>query len=110
MYVSFELSMPGNNSWNGKWTGEGKLYARVFNVGTRKDAREKYEKLIGHHSYSFGDGWRASITVRECTSTAARKLKKDSVGFCGYDWMIASLRQWGKILAEPPQSAKEVKP
>lgn len=99
MHVSFELSMPGNNAWNGKWTGEGKLYARVVNVGTSKAAREKYEKLIGHHSYSFGDGWRAAITVRECTSTAARKLRKDSLGFCGYDWMIESLRSHGEIRA-----------
>jgi hypothetical protein len=109
MYVSFELSMPGNNAWNGKWTGEGKLYVRVINVGTRKDAREKYEKLIGHHSYSFGDGWRAAITVRECTSAAARKLKKDSLGFCGYDWMIDSLRQWGRILSDPPDSTAKVR-
>jgi hypothetical protein len=104
MLVSFELSMPSNNSWNGRWTGEGRLYARVVNVGASKKAREKYEKLIGYHTYSFGDGWRAAITVREVTSGAARKLRKDSQGFCGYDWMIASLRQWGKILAEPPSS------
>jgi hypothetical protein len=102
MLVSFELSMPGNNSWNGRWSGEGRLYARVVNVGSSKKAREKYEKLIGHHSYNFGDGWRASVTVREVTSSAARKLRKDTAGFCGYDWMIHSLRDWGEILAEPP--------
>jgi len=98
MYVSFELSMLDNNSWDGKWTGDGKLYARVMNVGTSKAARAKWEKLIGQHSFSFRDGWRAQITVRECTGAAARKLRKDSLGFCGYDWMIASLRLWGRIL------------
>jgi hypothetical protein len=99
MYVLFELSMPGNNSWNGKWTGEGNLYARVINVGASQKAREKYEKLIGYHTYSFGDGWRAAVTVREVTSAAKRKLLKESKGFCGYDWMIESLRQHGEIRA-----------
>jgi len=108
MLVLFELSMPGNNSWNGKWSGDEHLYARVVNVGTSKKAREKYEKLIGHHGYSFGDGWRAMITIREVTSSAARKIRKDSSGFCGYDWMISSLRQWGGIFAamDPIQEAK----
>jgi hypothetical protein len=97
MIISFELSMPSNNSWNNRWSGEGRLYARVVNVGTSKSAREKYEKLIGYHSYSFGDGWRAAITVREVTGSAARKIRKDSLGFCGYDWMIDSIRAHGKI-------------
>jgi hypothetical protein len=107
MLVSFELSMPSNNSWNGRWTGESSVYARVINVGTSKTARAKWEKLIGYHTYSFGDGWRAAITVKECTSSVAHKLRKQSNGFCGYDWMIASLQQWGRILAEPPKTVLE---
>jgi hypothetical protein len=99
MLVSFELSMPGNNSWNGKWSGEGRLYCRIKNVGTTKGARAKWEKLIGHHHYRWSDGWAAMITVREVTSSAARKLRKDSKGFCGYEWMIDSLARYGKILA-----------
>lgn len=107
MLISFELSMPSNNSWNGCWTGENNLYALVRNVGTIKGAREKWEKLIGRHTYSFGDGWVACVTVRECTSSAAIKLRKDSKGFCGYEWMIDSLARWGRILADPPKTVLE---
>lgn len=98
MLVSFELSMPGSPSWNGKWSGEGRLYCRVRNVGVSKKAREKWEKLIGNHSYRWDDGWCARITVREVTSSAARKLRKDSVGFSGYDWMIDALARYGRIV------------
>ena len=104
MLVSFELTMPSNNSWNGRWTGESKLYVRVRNAGTAKLAREKWEKLIGRYSYNFGDGWVACVTVREVTSTAAAKLRKDSAGFCGYEWMIDSIARHGKILADEPSS------
>lgn len=99
MLVSFELSMPMNNSWNGKWSGEGRCYVRVRNVGTSKKAREKWEKLIGHHSHRWDDGWTACVTVREVTSTAASKLRKQSVGFYGYDWMIDSITRCGEIRA-----------
>jgi hypothetical protein len=35
---------------------------------------------------------------------------KDSAGFCGYDWMIDAIRQWGRILADPPsESMTEVR-
>lgn len=100
MLVSFELSMPGSPSWNGRWSGEEQLHARVKNVGTSKKAREKWEKLIGNHTYRWSDGWCACVTVREVTSSAARKIRKDSVGFAGYDWMIVSLGVYGKILAD----------
>jgi hypothetical protein len=98
MLVSFELSMPSNNSWNGKWSGDKRLYARVRNVGTSKTARAKWEKLIGQHTHSFGDGWVACVTVREVTTSAARKLRKDSQGFCGYEWMIDAIARYGRIL------------
>lgn len=98
MLVSFELSMPGSPSWNGKWPGEGRLYARIKNVGTSKKARAKWEKLIGRHSYRWSDGWCACVTVREVTSAAARKLRKDSLGLQGYDWMIDALARYGRIL------------
>lgn len=98
MLVSFELSMPSSPSWNGRWSGEGRLYARVKNVGSSKKAREKWEKLIGNHSYHWKDGWAACVTVREVTSAAARKLRKDSLGFQGYDWMIDALGRYGRIV------------
>ena len=98
MHVVFELSMPNNNAWNNRWSGAGDLYARVLTVSDAKKTREKFEKLIGHHHYNFGDGWTACITVREVSGPAKRKLVKDSKGFYGYDWMIKSLRNHGKIL------------
>ncbi len=52
MHVAFELSMPGNNAWNGRWTGEGNLYVRVLTVSNAKTTRAKFEKLFGHHSYA----------------------------------------------------------
>lgn len=100
MLVSFELSMPGSPSWNGRWSGEGRLYALVKNVGASKKARAKWEKLIGNHTYRWSDGWCASITVREVTSSAARQLRKDSVGFAGYEWMVTALGRYGRILAD----------
>ena len=99
MYVSFELSMPSNNSWNGKWSGEDRRYVRVLNVGTSKKARAKWQQIIdtGYFSYAFGDGWRAAVSVREVSGTEVRKLRKISAGFCGYDWIIDSIRFDGDI-------------
>jgi hypothetical protein len=102
MLISFELSMPGANSWNGKWSGDGKCYAIV------RSYRKPMFKL-GYYSYSFGDGWRAAVTVRECSPAAARKLRKQSRGFCGYDWMVDRIVNYGKILNDA-QLAELLKP
>ena len=37
--VLFTLSMPGRNSWNGRWSGEGKKYNIVRKM-TAKEADE----------------------------------------------------------------------
>jgi hypothetical protein len=94
MLVCFELSMPGVASWNGRWSGEGCLYARVFDYRTKK-AIARAEAMIqkGYYHYAFGDGWRAAITVRAVDAKEARQIRKKSEGFCGYDWMIDSIRQ-----------------
>lgn len=100
MLVTFTLSMPGNNSWNGRWSGEGNKYVRVVNVGPSHKAAQKYTELVkkGYFSYAFGDGWRAAVTVGVTDKATARKLRKESKGFCGYDWMIDSIRDHGKIM------------
>ncbi len=92
MIISFELSMPGRNSWNGRWSGEESVYAIV------KSFRTLPKNLkLGYYSYDFGDGWRAGVTVREATSGTARMLRKKSRGFCGYEWMVDSILSDGAI-------------
>jgi len=58
----FELSMPSNDSWIAKWTGENNKYT-VAKTVTEKKAKE----LKDYYSYSFRDGWVAGITVRKAT-------------------------------------------
>ena len=100
MKLAFTLTMPSNNAWNGRWTGEGKLYVKVVDVGTSKKSAEKYAPLIGKSfSYNFRDGWRAAVSVRQVEGSEMRQLKRDSAGFCGYDWMVDSIRLYGEIRA-----------
>lgn len=110
MYLSFELSMPNNNSWNGRWSGEGKRYVIVKNF-RREPFLPNGKRLAGsYHYYNFGDGWGAAVTVRECTGPAARSLKKQSSGFCGYGWMVDEILTHGKILTLQERAALKSKP
>ncbi len=99
MMLSFTLSMPNNNSWNGRWSGESVLYAKVLNLGTSAKNTAKAQSILdkGHYSYNFGDGWRAGISVEKVTSQEAAKIRRKSSGFCGYDWMVISIRDHGEI-------------
>lgn len=101
--LCFQLSMPSNNSWNGKWTGDDVFYARTRTVTERKKADQIAEK--GYFSYNFGDGWRARVDVRKITAAQRKKIDKNTKGFCGYEWMIDSILKWGDIYAEPPAAA-----
>lgn len=98
-YICFTLSMPRNNSWNGKWTGDEKFYAR-----TRKFTDKAAAKILskGSYGYNFGDGWYANIDVKEVTGADKRKIDKKTSGFCGYEWMIDSIYYYGDIYAKPP--------
>ena len=95
MILSFTLSMPNNNAWNGRWSGENNLYAKVINFGRSKKALEILEKKYYH--YNFGDGWAAGVSVEEVDSKQANKIRKASQGFCGYDWMVESIKLNGEI-------------
>ena len=98
--LCFMLSMPSNNSWNGKWTGDGVFYAK-----TRMVSEQYKAKLIaatGYYSYNFGDGWRAVVEVKKITAAERKKIDKNTKGFCGYEWMIDSIIRWGDIYAKPP--------
>ena len=99
MLMSFTLSMPGVKSWNGRWSGEGRSYVRV------KSLRKPTFKP-GYYTYCFSDGWMAGVDVAEIDAVKARKLRKSSAGFCGYDWMINSLLEDGRIVT-PEQRRKE---
>jgi len=89
-----ELSMPNIGSWNGKWTGSERKHTVL--VGTGKG----YAKLIGDYYYDFGDGWGASVEIRK----AAPREKVTNM-FCGYEWMIDSIKQHGGI--RDPSKKKE---
>lgn len=94
MIFSFTLSMPGRNSWNGRWSGEDKLFVIV------KSFRKKPEKLKfteGLYTYNFGDGWHAGVEVKQITPAEAQKLRKKSNGFRGYEWMVNSIILDGEI-------------
>lgn len=93
--------MPNRGSWNGRWSGENNLYAVVKTFGRGKKASERCAKLIASGSwyYRWEDGWGASIKVRQVDATEARRIRKASRGFCGYEWMIESILKYDKILA-----------
>lgn len=101
MNVAFVLSMPGVASWNGHWSGEGKLYAVVRNYGASKKAAEKYSALARKsYHYRWDDGWCARVDVKVLASAAeARQMRKHTKGFCGYEWMIDSILDHGAIYA-----------
>lgn len=101
MLVAFELSMPQANSWNGKWSGEGRCYAIVKSyIGAKNEKRAAELCAKGYFHYSWEDGWGAAITVRAVDAAEARKLRSKSVGFAGYEWMVTSILNYGVILAD----------
>ena len=92
--LCFELSMPNVGSWNGKWTGSGKSYFRIRKVSTTKE-----KELDGKSFYyNFGDGWGANVLVKKIDAKEATRRRRISAGFCGYDWMIDEIIEYGRIL------------
>lgn len=107
MILLFLLTMPSRGSWNGGWSGAGNYYAIVRKTGNSKAGRERAAKVLAHGSYYYrwSDGWGANISVMEVTPQSARISSKKSKGFCGYDWMVDSIMERQKILAD-----HEIKP
>lgn len=95
-YALFALSMPNCPSWNGKWTGSGRLYAITKKAFVRGKAIYPNLKEESHY-YDFGDGWGASVKVTFVTLSEARKINKKTSGFCGYDWMVGEILSIGRI-------------
>ena len=99
MTLCFTLTMPRSGSWNGKWTGDNYIYAKFLKLSNSKAGKEKAKKILdeGPYYYNFGDGWCASIDVKEVSGVELRRLKRLSRGFCGYDWMVDNIRHYGSI-------------
>lgn len=106
MILNFELSMPSNNAWNGKWGSEGEFYAKIINFGKTQKAETKAQAILdeGYFRYSFGDGWVAGVSVKKVAAKEAGKIRRKSKGFCGYDWMVDSIRQDQRII--PPSERR----
>ncbi len=93
MFVAFILSMPGRNTWNGKWSGDDLLQAIVKEF----DDNDKMPFALQPYEYDFKDGWRARIDVRVVDPVEAAELERKSKGFWGYDWMVDSIIHHGDI-------------
>ena len=104
--IQFTLSMPNRGSWNGRWSGEETLYARVVNLNEKVA-----ERVLAHssHYYNFGDGWGASVAVKVIDGKEARRVRRLTKGFCGYDWMIDSIIADGTIYG-PTRPKPELTP
>lgn len=95
MVIWFVLRMRNTPTWNGRWSGEGELYAKRVRM-----APDKAEELLKEGSFFFrwSDGWSCSVDVVKPTPAEARAMAKKTRGFCGYEWMINSIVLYGQIL------------
>ena len=94
--LQFTLTMPGVNSWDGKWSGQSKLFAVTRTVSST-DAEKILQRE--NYGYDFGDGWRANVSVKRITPAEKQKVRRKSAGFCGYDWMVTSILKHQTIAA-----------
>lgn len=107
--IVYSLSMPGSPSWNGRWSGEGRCYAIVKPIRPTKKHTAKCQQIAdgGPYSFRWNDGWCASVSVRIVDGAEARKIRRASQGFCGYNWMVDSIERFGRILDTPQQREAE---
>lgn len=101
MIISFQLTMPNVGSWNGQWTGANRPYFVVKNFKKAEIHKEHFTSLLekGKDSwyYDFGDGWGANVEAEIINSSEAKKRRKITAGFYGYNWMIDSIIKHGFI-------------
>lgn len=101
MTLAFILTMPNVGSWNGKWSQADKLFCVLKKFDGQKGAARAAKLIAGSsYYYRWSDGWGASIEVKAVDAADARKMRKHSSGFCGYNWMIESILTYGKIYAD----------
>jgi len=95
--VVFRLSMPNNNSWDGKWSGSGRNYTITKNLSENTIKFLELEKGEQKWYHNFGDGWTACITARIVSK--GERLPK-SAGFCGYNWMVTNILCYNQTTRE----------
>ena len=86
--IVFKLTMPRNNSWNGKWSGDGDVH-----IIAKPDRCVPNDRIGKSYYYDFGDGWCACIDVikMNANSSEYRQMTRKNRGFCGYEWMVESI-------------------
>ena len=86
--IIFKLSMPHNNSWNGRWSGENDVH-----IITKQDKCVPEDRVGQSYYYDFGDGWCACVDVIKMSGNSSeyRKMIRNNRGFCGYGWMVDSI-------------------
>lgn len=104
MILSFELTMPSVASWNGKWSGADKRYFVIRKTSKSWIERQPhFTDLLKNGRddfyYRWEDGWGANVEVEIIDAAEARRRRKQSAGFCGYEWMINSIMYSGVIQA-----------
>ena len=99
-HLIFTLTMPHVNTWNGRWSGEDKNHVKVKSM--RNEDYKKLPDIVGHSfHHRWKDGWCACVSVALAENAKeANRIARNSDGFMGYEWMISSLLQFGKILYE----------
>lgn len=100
--LSFELTMPNVGSWNGKWTGADQKYYIIKSLSNNVMKRDHFKQVLDIGSdnwyYSFGDCWGANVKAQLVDNNEAKKRRKLSKGFAGYDWMVDSIISYGEIM------------
>lgn len=93
---AFELTMPRFNTWNGQWSGQDKRYIKIRQFVESSDVQIETRD----YQYDFGDGWVANVKVSRIDRDKKAELIKISDGFLGYEWMIDSIIQHGRIITQ----------
>ena len=97
--LSFQLTMPNCGSWNGNWSGQDKKYYFHRIVSGAVGEKLLDGKPTKSWYYNFGDGWGANVSVEIIDSKVKKAREKVSAGFCGYEWMVREILDYGKILS-----------
>jgi hypothetical protein len=105
MILTFRLIMLNVKTCNGRRSDEGRDHVRVVTF-RGKSGKAKGQQILSHGSYryNFGDGWWARIDVEQVSSSTAAKIRRSEPSFCGYNWMVDSIFQFGKILSTHQQN------